>query len=104
MPAADRPPAPGIRPEALPAWRLLCDVLDGLADAGRRTACQSDPEAFTAERPTQRDEAAAACAHCPALIPCAAFAEANTEVVFVWGGRDREPRRTQRKETADARV
>lgn len=81
-----------IRPEALPAWHSLSALLIDLADEGRGTPCQRDPEPFTSEQHRDRREASNVCETCPAREPCATFAALNLEPFGVWGGRDHGPR------------
>ena len=69
----------------------LSDALDDLARRGRTTPCQIDPDPFTSDDPTERREAAQACAGCPILDACRTTAEAMREPFHVWAGADRTP-------------
>ncbi len=80
--------APAILDEAQPAWAALQHELDELTATRRRTPCSVDPNPFTSDDPDERAEATAACAACPVLIECAAFAYANHETAAVWAGVD----------------
>lgn len=61
------------------------------------TPCEADPEAFTSDDRHEREEAAEACAHCPLLAPCGAYAELADEGWHVWAGVDRTPRPKPRR-------
>lgn len=65
-----------------------------LADTGRRTPCQLDPDRWTSEDYRTRAEAAADCQPCPALAACDAVGAC--EGFHVWGAVDRTP--TTRKQ------
>ncbi len=96
----------GIAPDAIPAWLALCLALDRLAERGRRPVCESSPNQWSGDvRATARRDAAEACMFCPALHPCASYAQAADERHGVWGGTDRglRPTPTRPKETNDAR-
>lgn len=73
------------------ATEALTFALLDLADDGRRTPCQSDPDrdAFTSDDYGIRTDAAPRCLHCPVLDVCHAAGE--TEAHGVWGGTDRTP-------------
>lgn len=81
---ATLPPGLSIRPAARGEW-------DALQDALRATVppCAGEPAAWYAEAPEARQEAAQACSGCPALVPCARYADVAGEPAGVWGGRDR---------------
>lgn len=92
----------GIRPEAFPAWHSLAQALEDMADRGQSPVCQQQPHQWSeeADEPA-RGEAAEACAYCPALDACGAFADINREPSGVWGGVDRTPaRRTKNRKAA----
>jgi len=78
-----------LRPQARGARLALDAALATLARAGRSTPCQRDPEPFTSEWQTEREDAAAACALCPVRRPCALYAAAASESHHTWGGVDR---------------
>lgn len=83
----------GIPPEAAPAWVSLTCALDRLAEQGGRPVCATRPDQWSADaRASARSDAAEACTYCPALHPCAAFADAADERHGVWGGIDRARR------------
>lgn len=96
MTAAKFPAVVGIRPEAGPAWSALCDLLDN----GPPAPCRTDPAPWTSEAGADRAEAARACAWCHALSACSTFAQLNSEPGGVWGGTDRTPTPTPRREHA----
>lgn len=89
-------------PDTLAAYLHLAERLDRLAEHGKPTPCQVDPDPFTSDDHDTRHEAALACLGCPALAPCLTYAETAHEPHHVWGGRDRAPdrRKTPRKEMA----
>lgn len=88
----------GIPTDAMPAWLALCAALDRLADDGRAPVCQQRPDQWSDDaRPHARRDAAEGCTFCPALHPCAAFAEAAAEKHHIWGGIDRATRPTKEK-------
>ena len=87
----------GIAPDAIPAWIALCCALDRLAERGRRPICESRPDQWSSDA-----RATARCGFCPALHPCASYADAADERFGVWGGMDRGLRRP--KGTTDARL
>lgn len=66
----------------------LQHILDQIADAGRSTPCQVDPDPFTSDDPEERQQAAQACAGCPALDACRHYAQTAEEPFHVWGGID----------------
>ena len=74
----------------------LTVALDDLADHGRRTPCQLDPDRWTSEDYRTRAEAAHDCHPCPVLALCAVAGD--SEPAHVWGGSDRTP--TTRKAIA----
>ena len=80
-----------IRPDALPAWNALGGTLTHLRAEGRSAPCVVDPAPFISDKVTERREAAAACAGCPALTACRRFADAQGETWHVWAGVDRTP-------------
>jgi len=93
-----RPPAAvlGIAPETMPAWTALCVALDRLAEAGRTPVCSARPEQWGPDVPAAaRRDAVEACHYCPAMHPCAAYADAADERFGVWGGTDRGLRPTK---------
>ncbi|MEP7738116.1 WhiB family transcriptional regulator [Nocardioides sp. 31GB23] len=79
------------------AWLALHHQLDVLAQAGRPTPCQVDPDPFTSDERAERQEAALACQPCPARGLCLDYANASAESWHVWGGIDRAPRSHTRK-------
>ncbi len=96
----------GIAPAAQPAWLALRYALDRLAERGRRPVCETRPDQWSADaHGTARRDAAEACMFCPALHPCASFAQAADERVGVWGGTDRglRPTPSRPKEATHAR-
>lgn len=91
----------GIPFDALPAWLALSAALDRLADEGRVPVCAQRPSQWDQDaKPAARRDAAEACGYCPALHPCAAYADMAKEKHGVWGGIDRSYRPGKR--TADA--
>lgn len=78
-------------PPARRARANLDAALIDLLQARRSTPCMNDPEPFTSDSREERALAAEACAHCPVLVPCRAYAEAADERCFVWAGQDRTP-------------
>ena len=72
----------------------LTRALLDLADTGRRTPCQLDPDPFTSDDWHERAEAAGRCQPCPVLAACDAVGA--TEPAWVWAGVDRTP--TTRKQ------
>lgn len=78
-----------------PHQSLTRALLD-LADNGRRTPCQLDPEPFTSDDRHERGEAAEQCHPCPIRGPCEAAGA--DEPAHVWGAVDRTP--TARKRGA----
>ncbi|MBT1002639.1 WhiB family transcriptional regulator [Paenarthrobacter sp. DKR-5] len=81
----------GVPHHAMAAWRALLDALE----ANPVTPCRTmlTPEQwFTPSRP-QRKAAAAACAGCPVLLQCQAYAYAAPERTGIWGGMLPEERR-----------
>ncbi|WP_368668665.1 WhiB family transcriptional regulator [Nocardioides massiliensis] len=87
-----------MRTEASLAWVSLVAALEAQVGVGRPTPCQVDPEPFTSDELRERRDAARACAGCPLIEACEAFAVANGEVWHVWGGRDRASRAGRRAE------
>jgi hypothetical protein len=69
--------------------RQFTRALRDLADAGRSTPCQSDPESWFSERADIRAEAAQACTWCQAFASCATYTVDNNERYGVWAGVDR---------------
>lgn len=62
------------------------------ADAACRRATGTALAAYTADGETAGDAAAlAACASCPALTACDAYARTARIVCGIWGGRRRQP-------------
>lgn len=91
----------GIKPEAVTAFLALADVLDRMADDGREPVCKQRPDQWSSDASAPaRQDAAAACAFCPAQPACLAYAVAQGEPAGVWGGRDVTPRATRRKGAA----
>ena len=88
----------GIRRDAIAAWLAFGAAIERMAEQGRKPVCSQRPEQWFADRPIVRADAAEARLYCPALHPCAAFAQANRERHHVWGGSDLKP--TTRKATA----
>ena len=85
------PPASG------PARQRLDDAL---VAANHRTPCrEGDDDAWFASEAAERARAAQACAPCPVLDACRAYAIAARERHGVWGGRDREDRKTRATST-----
>jgi hypothetical protein len=82
---------PAVRRGAVPALLDLFAQLSAAEDRGRPAPCRLDPDPYTSDDRTERREAAAACAVCPALIECGRFALANLERAHVWGGVDLTP-------------
>lgn len=80
----------GITPAAVGARLALDAALDRLAEDGRLTPCQADPNAWTSENYRDRQAAIEACAFCPVRSPCGVFAKANKEPAAVWGGIDHQ--------------
>jgi transcription factor WhiB len=71
----------------------LFKALDRLTDEGRAPLCVQRPEQWGPDaKPSARTDAAEACSYCPALHPCAAYADAANERHGVWGGVDRSQR------------
>ena len=90
------PPAvrPGIRAEAVPAWRSLG------ADVAVQTSqllCQADPAPFFSDDDGDLAAAIDACSSCPIQQPCRAFAVANEERHGIWGGVEFGRKTRQRK-------
>lgn len=85
-------------PTAELAWSVLSQALDVLADTGRPTPCQIDPEPFVSEERTERAEAALACRSCPVLDLCLTYAELGNEPFHVWGGLQPTQRRKRARE------
>jgi|JI10StandDraft_1071094.scaffolds.fasta_scaffold387317_3 hypothetical protein len=71
----------------------LTRALLDLADVGRRTPCQLDPDPFTSDDWHQRAEAAEQCQPCPVLAACDAVGA--LERWHVWGGAERTPSPTR---------
>ena len=67
----------------------LADALADLAETGRTTPCQREPDVWTSDDHNERTEAASACQMCPLIDPCRTHAETFPEVWHVWGGIDR---------------
>lgn len=67
----------------------LADALGALAETGRTTPCQREPDLWTSDDSQERQEAAYACQMCPILTACANHAETLPESWWVWGGTDR---------------
>lgn len=67
----------------------LTRALLDLADKGRRTPCQLDPDPFTSDERHERAEAAEQCRPCAVLAVCDAVGAG--EGFHVWGGSDRTP-------------
>ena len=78
----------------------LADALADLAETGRTTPCQREPDLWTSDDHKERTEAANACQMCPLIDPCRTHAEANAETWHVWGGIDRT--KTSRRSKAVA--
>ena len=80
---------------------VLQHALDEIANAGRSTPCQADPNPFTSDDPEERQEAAEACAGCPVLLACRHYAQTAEEPFHVWGGIDHtELARAERRAAA----
>ena len=72
----------GVRPDALAEWEALQHALRDTA-----TPCMgTDSAMWTSDRKGDRKAAARRCGPCTVLTACAAFATANRESGFVWGG------------------
>ena len=78
------------------AGQALARVLLQLADAGAVTPCQAEPAAYYADHQTDLADAAEACQHCPALLPCRRFADLNGERQRGLGRRVRTDRSSRR--------
>lgn len=76
-------------PDALRAWHQLGQALRDAWDRHDHVPCTEDPGSFVSDDAGLRFVAARACHFCPAREACAAFADANGERRYVWGGRDR---------------
>lgn len=81
-------------PRQLREFLELAAVLDE-----RPVPCRTSPETWFADDLAERDLAIAACAHCPALTECRAYADAAGERHGIWAGVDRG-RRTHRRAAA----
>lgn len=77
-----------------PAERVLAVVLADLADDGVKVPCAEDlaTDAWFAETPAERAEAAAECDGCAVFNLCAAAAAEIRPRFGVWAGRDWTPR------------
>ena len=83
----------GVEVDGQAAAGVLAHRLDALADRGRMTPCQTNPEAWFAEHRAQQAAAAEACTYCPLLEPCRTYADATDQVLHgVWGGVPRPVR------------
>jgi hypothetical protein len=70
---------------------VLTAALVQLRDADQATPCQRHPcRVFGSIE--EREAASRACAGCPILEPCRAYAEWARESHGVWGGVDRSPK------------
>lgn len=78
---------------AIPAWEALARDLLGLQDP---TPCQGPQRALWHGSPAEQQRAADACADCPAMLACAAYALAAGEPAGTWGGMT-TPERTARR-------
>ena len=78
-------------------------LLDLAAD-GRRPRCgePASHHLWTSEKADERARAAALCAGCPVLQPCAHAAEQEHEL-FVWAGVDRGARPSKKTATKETR-
>lgn len=83
---------------AAAAWLQLALALDALAEAGRPTPCQVDPEPFVSEERTERAEAAQACQGCAVIDLCERYATTAQEPFHVWGGLQPSQRRKRARE------
>jgi hypothetical protein len=94
----------GIPLEAAPAWASLVLALDRLADRGRHPICETRPDDWASDAPARaRRDAVEACGHCPVRSLCDDYATAADERCHVWGGTDRTPQPSKRREkTASA--
>ena len=92
----------GIAPAAIPAWLALTSALDRLADQeGRTPVCARRPDDWASDAPARARRAAVeACGHCPVRSLCDDYATAADERCHVWGGTDRTPQPSKRRETA----
>jgi hypothetical protein len=90
----------GIKPEAVPAQRILHSAMEALADEGLYTKCYGNSYWYTdydgrgfedengngAMRNLTVDECEELCSGCPLLKVCYDFAVANDEKYGIWGG------------------
>lgn len=90
---------PGVRSEAVGAWRALQAAV---AAAPVLLPCQADRPPFFGATLEEVRAAAEACAWCPARVECLAFATANRERHGVWGGRE-FGRTARQREAAEER-
>lgn len=75
-----------------PAEERLAQKLADLAEDGVLPVCSADPDAWFAETPAERAEAAAECDGCVVFDLCAAAAAEIRPRFGVWAGRDTTPR------------
>jgi len=78
------------KPDAFLALLRALLELDG---EGQHPVCEDSPEQWFSSSPAERATAAEACAFCPCLAACAAYANTAGEKFGVWGGTDRTDRR-----------
>ncbi|MGX5357685.1 WhiB family transcriptional regulator [Kocuria sp. KH4] len=78
---------------------LLASIRSAL-DAGATVPCLGPHwDRWTSDDHQDTQDAAAACADCPVLTRCAAYATTAKERGAVWGGRVRRPAPHRRRET-----
>lgn len=75
----------------------LDDALASAADAGHWPRCHTFDSELWFGPPQQRERAVELCQDCPLLDPCGAYAVAAGETWGVWGGLDREHKRSGRR-------
>lgn len=80
-----------VKPTAMAEWVILLSALTSTQERGGSAPCLRDPGPFTSDNYRERAEAAAACAGCPALSECRAYADSQAETWHVWAGTDRTP-------------
>lgn len=100
-PKRDQSVRPGVRPEAVSAWRSLGA---SVAIQTSPLPCQVDRAPFFGTTLAEVHTAQEACDGCPVQRECLAFAAANGERHGVWGGREfgREDRLRHTKEQQSA--